>query len=838
MPQELFTAPSLESMNALLPAFQFMETLASSSLGAVYFANQRSQGREVAIKVFSPKFSDDASFQKSLEHASAALDGLHHPNLIEIFGSGRVEDMLFQVMEFVPGNSLARSTRGQAIEFEQAMVLFDGICEGISYAHRKALVHGNLDSLSILLNQQAVPKVGGFGFERPVHTAAATDVPTHCKAPELLNKSGPATERSDVYSLGAIFRELITGTPLGRELAPSSKLPPRWPEINAVLEMATAIDPAKRMANVGSFHAKLKEAAAGSQPKSSEVKRPKSPATRHVSAAGKSNVVAFDTKILLKIAIIIGLLFAINFTWKATKKARADREEQNLEIIAKAEKARIDAVEEAAEKRRLKLAERAAQTPVKTVEPKFVPKVETPEQSLARLKISLGAGRRAEMPVGSVRKGDSDYFFVSEAMSWQEAAWFAEQHGGHLAMPDGDLSWMPEKLTNGEISWLGAGRSGETTWMQVDGTPWTPTSSTARSGPYLAIRQGGDFVTGNEEDTFPSVIQWRSDGSNPGTLSNTLAATRASLSGNSPVFPPGTVASGSRHYLFVQRPVTWEQAGKIAEIGGAHLMVPSDIEEIARLDEMTKRRNARLGIWFGGAFEGGVWQWTTGEPWTKAMWMVDAEAGQQDSATVMRPAKGWDAKPRGDLASGFIIEWSADRNADKAGETVPAASAAAAELQARVKELVLAADQKRTDALVDNVKKFRWDLDAYVKNLNKSGQEEWSPQVDVLKDCVKANRIMQGEIATQGITISPEMEKLINYHVKKQTELDTQFAGDVGKIRDAFAVKMAEIQSQAETAGQTKIQLDSAKSIAEAKNLEDWVGSFSLSLRGVIEEEQ
>ena len=838
MPLEPFAAPPLEKMNALFPAFQFVEILTSSSLGAVYFANQISPEREVVVKIFSPEVGDDEAFRKSFDRACGILEGLRHTNLIEMLESGKVGEMRYQVMEFVPGNSLARSTRGQAIDLEQAMVLFDGICEGLSYAHQKGLVHGSLDTLSILLNQQAMPKIGGFGFEKPVHTGVATDAPKHCVSPEIRNASGQATVRSDVYSLGAIFHELITGTPLGRELAPSSKLPPRWQEINAVLEMATAIDPAKRMANVGSFQAKLKEAAEGSQRKSSEVKTPKSPATRAVPAAGKSNVVAFDTKILLKIAIIIGLLFAINFTWKATKKARADREEQNLEIIAKAEKARIDAVEEAAEKRRLRLAEREAQKPVETVEPKFVPEVETPEQSLARLKISLGAGRRAEMPVGSVRKGDSDYFFVSEAMTWQEAAWFAEQHGGHLAMPDTDLSWMPGKLTNGEISWLGAGRSGESTWMLADGTAWTPLASTARSGPYLAIRQSGDFVSGNDEDSFPFVIQWRSDGSNPGALANALAATRTSLDGGSPVYPPGTITSGSKHYLVISRPFTWEQAGKIAEIGGAHLMVPSDIEEIARLDEMTKRRNARLGIWFGGAFEGGVWQWTTGEPWTKAMWMVDAEAGQQDSATVLRPAKGWDAKPRGDLASGFIIEWSDDHKLAETGDTDPAMVAAAGVLSARVKELVSVADQKRTEALVDNVKKFRWDLDAYVKNLNKSGQEEWSPQVDVLKDCVENSRIVQGEIEARGVTISPEMEKLINYHVKKQAELDTQFAGDAAKIRDAFLVKMTEIQSQAETAGQTKIKLDSAKSIEEAKNLEDWVGSFGLSLRGVIEEEQ
>ena len=267
-------------------------------------------------------------------------------------------------------------------------------------------------------------------------------------------------------------------------------------------------------------------------------------------------------------------------------------------------------------------------------------------------------------------------------------------------------------------------------------------------------------------------------------------------------------------------------------------MVPASPEEIEKLDEITKAITGDSVIWLGGMLDDDVWQWVTGEPWTEAGWSGDAETGEEGSVLVMRPGQGWDALAREEKASGFIIEWSDDHKLAETGDTDPAMVAAAGVLSARVKELVSVADQKRTEALVDNVKKFRWDLDAYVKNLNKSGQEEWSPQVDVLKDCVENNRIVQGEIEAQGVTISPEMEKLINYHVKKQAELDTQFAGDAAKIRDAFVVKMAEIQSQAETAGQTKIKLDSAKSIEEAKNLEDWVGSFGLSLRGVIEEEQ
>lgn len=256
-------------------------------------------------------------------------------------------------------------------------------------------------------------------------------------------------------------------------------------------------------------------------------------------AKRKSVSPGFDSKLLVKIVIIIALLFAVNFTWKFMKKVRADRERENLEAIAQGKKDREDALAQAAEERAGRLAKRAAEREVETPVTKIVPEAEAPGQSLARLESALASGARSEMPVGSVRKGDSDYFLVSEPMAWAQAAWFAEQHGGHLAMPGSDLSWLPEGVTKGKTSWLGAARSGADAWTLVDGTPWTPASPPAGSGAYLAVGQNGAFTAADGATSLPFVIQWRSDGSNPGTLAAALAATRASLAGDGSAFPPG-----------------------------------------------------------------------------------------------------------------------------------------------------------------------------------------------------------------------------------------------------------------------------------------------------------
>jgi len=315
-------------------------------------------------------------------------------------------------------------------------------------------------------------------------------------------------------------------------------------------------------------------------------------------------------------------------------------------------------------------------------------------------------------------------------------------------------------------------------------------------------------------------------------LAADLAATRLSLGGESPVYPPGTVTSGSRRYVYVPYPVTWERAGELAASGGGHLMVPSDSGEIGELEEVTGGIVAGKGIWLGASLEDGVWQWATGESWTEAKWIGNARSGEEGAAMVVRPGKGWDTMARGDEASGFLIEWSDDLKAATPGETLSAAALAAAELNARVRELLLAADEKRGGSLAENVKKFTWDLDAFVKGLPKDGQTAWQPHVDALKGRAKDNRILPEKSGAKGIGVFPEMAKLVNFHIRKQGEIDVRFAGDAGKIRNAFVAKLAAIRDGAKAAGQTKVFNDAATTIEKAEDLGAWIRSFGLAFDG------
>jgi len=90
------------------------------------------------------------------------------------------------------------------------------------------------------------------------------------------------------------------------------------------------------------------------------------------------------------------------------------------------------------------------------------PKVETPMESLERLQYALSKGERAEMPVGVKRRGELDFFLVTQEMTWDQALEFAEDHGAHIALPQSDdsLTLLGSMLQNSETIWLGAGLTG------------------------------------------------------------------------------------------------------------------------------------------------------------------------------------------------------------------------------------------------------------------------------------------------------------------------------------------------------------------------------------------
>ena len=837
-----FHAPTLETMNRLLPAFEFKAVIAANESGAVYLANQRSLDRDVAIKILAPHVSEEGDFRHSFETTARTMAKLNHPNLIGVFDSGCVEGMLYFVMEFVPGKSLDRSSRGQCVEMEQALRLVEGICAGLAHAHDHGVVHGNLNPTNILLNQKAEPKIGNFGFS---HAGKAADPgATSFSAPEVIAHQSGATRSSDIYSVGAILYELITGQPHASTALPPSGLSNCGQALDAIWLHATHPIPSQRFPDLRSLSKELsallktprtpiKTVVPASQKLAVGVAPPTPPGTSVLPA---KHQVGFNWTLVRNLFIIAGLLLAIPVAWKNLETTRARRAKENQEALAKKaaqEKANADA------RQRARQNENRPTQPDLTIPSRpTLPEsnLENPSESLARLRKKLASGDRGEMPKGSSRMGESDYFLVTEPLSWPEAAWFAEQHGGHLAVPNltADLTWLVRNVSSDQGIWIGAARSGRQSWTLADGLSWLPKTELSGTGPFLAADKRGFLRTAGAKERLPFVIQWHRDGSNPGTLEANLAATRKSLDTPKPVFPAGTRVFDNRYYLFVTRPVSWREAVDLAEKSGGHLAVASEVGESTALAEMTNELPAPNGIWLGGFRKGDQWVWITGEPWKTAKWATDAVSDLADSALIARPGKGWDALKLSATPSGFIIEWSSDRKSRPAtppGGTSPGGDSSS--LAARAKELIIAAERKRSEQLAANARGFSWSLDVWLRGLPKSGQAEWGDHLNRLKSSSTQSRVPNSIPRSSGIQVSPQMLEIAQGCARKQDQIDAEFLGEAEKIRNAFVLKLRESLAQAEKSGQLPIVQSLGDTLAEAAHLDPWVRSFGIEPKPV-----
>ena len=341
MSQPSFNAPAIEALGRLLPAFDFECLIAKGGMGAVYKAKQRSLGRDVAIKILPPEVGQDPLFRRSFETEARAMARLNHSNLIAVYDSGAIEDMLFIVMEYVPGKSLYHSSYGQMVDPVQAVELIQGICAGLSHAHENGIIHSDIKPANILLTPKAEPKIGDFGLVRLVGsegTGLVMGTPGYT-APEVLANPLVADHRSDLFAVGVILYELLTGQRQEPGAAPPSTLCGCSNGLDDIWRRATHLNPASRFQSAADFSAALtewlvtKDAPAkrrgmgpGGPLPAGNAKPMANVATQVLPRRQKSGLVTF-----FEILFFVGLLGATAYFWN--RKIQGDK--RNEEILKK-----------------------------------------------------------------------------------------------------------------------------------------------------------------------------------------------------------------------------------------------------------------------------------------------------------------------------------------------------------------------------------------------------------------------------------------------------------------------------------------------------------------------
>jgi len=198
--------------------YQLMEALGKGGVAVVYRALDLMLERLVAVKVLREDYSRDPAFQARFRQEAKAAANLSHPNIVTVHDFGLDHGQLFLVMEYVPGTDLKTliKERGRFTP-EEAVPLLIQACAGIGYAHRAGLVHCDVKPQNMLVTPDMRLKVADFGIARAlatIHPDEQSDVvwgsPQYF-APEQASGAAPAPA-SDVYSLGIIMYEMLTGS--------------------------------------------------------------------------------------------------------------------------------------------------------------------------------------------------------------------------------------------------------------------------------------------------------------------------------------------------------------------------------------------------------------------------------------------------------------------------------------------------------------------------------------------------------------------------------------------------------------------------------------------------
>lgn len=226
--------PSIEELAARFPQLEILEPLGQGGMGVVYKARQKDLDRVVALKILRPDYGNDPAFAERFVREARALARLSHPAIVTVHDFGRVDGFYYFLMEYIDGANLRELERSGRLPPPQALAIVPQICEALQYAHDQGVVHRDIKPENILIDRQGRVKIADFGLAKMVGTAPEATTLTGAwqvmgtpqyMAPEQRQGSHSVDHRADIYSLGVVIYEMLTGDlPVGRFALPSQKV--------------------------------------------------------------------------------------------------------------------------------------------------------------------------------------------------------------------------------------------------------------------------------------------------------------------------------------------------------------------------------------------------------------------------------------------------------------------------------------------------------------------------------------------------------------------------------------------------------------------------------------
>src|SRR5437870_8354592 len=239
-----FNPPPVAELSEKFPQLEIIQLIGSGGMAAVYKARQKELDRIVALKILPPGIGRDSAFADRFTREARALARLNHSNVVTLYEFGRANGLFFFLMEFVDGVNLRQLLKVGRVSPREALAIVPQICDALQYAHDQGIVHRDIKPENILLDRKGRVKVADFGLARLMGLEAEVSASGSARAisasatlteagkimgtpqymaPEQTEKPTEVDHRADIYSLGVVLYQMLTGELPGKRFEPPSK---------------------------------------------------------------------------------------------------------------------------------------------------------------------------------------------------------------------------------------------------------------------------------------------------------------------------------------------------------------------------------------------------------------------------------------------------------------------------------------------------------------------------------------------------------------------------------------------------------------------------------------
>ncbi len=235
--------PDIAELTAKFPQLEILELIGKGGMGAVYKARQKQLDRIVALKILPPGIGDDPAFAERFAREAKALAKLNHPGIVTLYEFGDAGGQFYFLMEFVDGVNLRQLLHAGRISAREALAIVPQICDALQFAHDQGIVHRDIKPENILMDRRGRVKVADFGLAKIIgagnesgggENSTGTSTTTEAgkvmgtpqyMSPEQIHAPGEVDHRADIYALGVVFYQMLTGELPGKKIeAPSKKV--------------------------------------------------------------------------------------------------------------------------------------------------------------------------------------------------------------------------------------------------------------------------------------------------------------------------------------------------------------------------------------------------------------------------------------------------------------------------------------------------------------------------------------------------------------------------------------------------------------------------------------